>query len=434
MRAVDIISKKRNGKELSFEEIEFLVDGYVANRIPEYQMSAFLMSVYFQGMTDEETAGLTRIMMNSGDVFDLSPIPGIKVDKHSTGGVGDKVSLVLAPLVASAGVPVPMVSGRGLGHTGGTLDKLESIPGFVTRMDQQQFVKQVRETGVAIIGQTDNFVPADKKLYALRDVTATVESIPLICASIVSKKAASGTDAFVLDVKTGSGAFMKTMELARDLAKTLTGVLEKLGKKSIALITDMNQPLGKAVGNSLEVIECIETLKGEGPEDLREICLQIGAWMLCLGGKASDKEEGKAILKQKLHDGDALDKFREMITAQKGDYRIIDDTSLLEVSDKTYDLTSSESGYLSGFETRQIGLGSMLLGAGRATAEDTIDPGVGIICHKVIGDRISKGDVIYTVYYRDDKSLEAALNILQKTFTISDEPGHSPQLIKDTIC
>jgi len=433
MRAVDLIAKKRDGGELKKDELEFLIKGYVADEIPDYQMSAFLMAVFFSGMTFAETATLTRVMMNSGDTFDLSSIPGVKVDKHSTGGVGDKVSLILAPLVASAGVPVPMVSGRGLGHTGGTLDKLESIPGFTTRMDGQKFIDQIKKIGVAIIGQTDNFVPADKKLYAVRDVTATVESIPLISGSIISKKAASGADSFVFDVKTGTGAFMDTEERARELAHSLIGVMKELGKKSIALITDMNQPLGRAIGNSLEVIECIESLKGNAPSDLREICMALGMRMLLLGEKAATLEEAEVNLKARWASGEALQKFREMVKAQGGNPDIIDNPSLVDVSSDRKDLISLRDGVVEGFETREIGNVCMLLGAGRATYDAPIDYGVGLICHKKIGDVVKKGEPVFTIYHRDGKSLKEAEKRLLQAITISDSIVHPPKLVKAEI-
>lgn len=433
MRAVDLIARKRNGGELDRGEIEFLIEGYVKGEIPDYQISAFLMAVYFKGMTFAETAALTRSMMNSGDTFDLSDVPGIKVDKHSTGGVGDKVSLILAPMVASAGLPVPMVSGRGLGHTGGTLDKLESIPGFQTRMDEKRFREQIKKIGVAIIGQTDNFVPADKKLYALRDVTATVESIPLISGSIVSKKVASGADAFVFDVKSGSGAFMDTEEKAMALAGSLIGVMRELGKKSLALITDMNQPLGCAIGNTLEIIETIETLKGRGPADLTELCIELGVRMLLLGEKASSPEEARSLLEKQLSSGAALAKFREILIEQGGDTAICEDYSIMDLSPNKSDFTASSQGYIAGFDTREIGNACMVLGAGRAKVEDNVDYGVGFMCHKKIGDSVSNGEPIFTIYYRNDKSLDEAMRRLKKSITISETPAPPVKLIKEEI-
>ncbi|MCX6998914.1 MAG: pyrimidine-nucleoside phosphorylase [Candidatus Sumerlaeota bacterium] len=433
MRAVDLIAKKRDGGELKKEELEFLIKGYVSGEIPDYQMSAFLMAVFFSGMSFAEMATLTRVMMYSGDTFDLSSITGVKVDKHSTGGVGDKVSLILAPLVASAGVPVPMVSGRGLGHTGGTLDKLESIPGFTTGMDGKRFIDQIKRIGVAIIGQTDNFVPADKKLYAMRDVTATVESIPLISGSIISKKVASGADSFVFDVKTGTGAFMDTEDRARELAHSLIGVMKELGKKSMALITDMNQPLGRAIGNSLEVIECIESLKGNPPSDLREICMELGMRMLLLGERAATLEEAAGILQERWASGAALQKFQEMVKAQGGNPDIIDNPSLLDVSPDRKDLTSSRDGVIAGFEAREIGNVCMLLGAGRATYDAPIDYGVGLICHKKIGEVVKKGEPVFTIYHRGGKSLREAEKRLSQAVIISDNLVYPPKLIKSEI-
>jgi len=434
MRTIDIIVKKRNGEELNKQEIDFLIDGFVREEIPDYQMAAFLMSVYFLGMSFAETALLTRLMMDSGEKFDLSGIKAMKVDKHSTGGVGDKVSLILAPLVASAGIPVPMVSGRGLGHTGGTLDKLESIPGFCTNLKEEDFIRQVKKIGTAIIGQTDNFVPADKKLYALRDVTGTVDSIPLISASIVSKKVASGTDGFVFDVKTGTGAFMPTQEKAKELARCLIGVVRELGKKAIALITDMNQPLGEAVGNSLEVIECISVLKEEiTVPDLKEICLELGARMLVLGEKESSIEKAKNTLEQKLHSGEALEKFRQMVEAQGGDSGIIDKPLLCDVSPKNSLFKAPQKGYIAAYNTREIGNASMILGAGRLTYDDPIDYGVGLLVHKKIGDFVEKGKPLFTLYYREDKSLEQAEKRLASAIKISGEKINPQKLIKEEI-
>lgn len=433
MRAVDLIVKKKTGGELSAEELEFLIQGFVQGEIPDYQMASFLMAVYFCGMTFSETGILTRVMMNSGDTFDLSDIPGVKVDKHSTGGVGDKVSLILAPLVASCGIPVPMVSGRGLGHTGGTLDKLESIPGFNTRMNEEEFKTQVRKIGVAIIGQTDNFVPADKKLYALRDVTATVESIPLIAASIVSKKAASGAEAFVFDVKTGSGAFMSTQDKARDLALALNGVIREMGRKSIALITDMNQPLGNLIGNSLEVLECINVLKGQGPEDLKEICLELGIEMLLLSGQYHNAGQAQKALEEKLAKGAALEKFRDMILAQGGNANIIENKSLLDIAPNAKDLKANQMGFIQAYDTCAIGNSSMLLGAGRITYDASIDYGVGLLIHKKIGDPVGKGDPLFTLYYRDQKSLKEAEKLLSSAVTITHNQVKPPKLIKETV-
>lgn len=434
MRSVDLIAKKKYGGELSRDELHFLVQGFVNNTVPDYQTASFLMAVYFQGMTFRETALMTELMMRSGEVFDLSEIPGIKVDKHSTGGVGDKVSLILAPLAASVGIPVPMVSGRGLGHTGGTLDKLESIPGFQTRISQRDFINQIQKIGVAIIGQTDRFVPADKKLYALRDVTATVDSIPLISASIVSKKVASGADAFVFDVKTGTGAFMDTPEKACDLARSLIGVVRELGRKSVALVTDMNQPLGRAVGNSLEVLECLRILKGEEHvPDLIEICLELSARMMVLGGKTSQLTQARKTLEENLANGKALKKFEDMLIAQGGDPHIIEKASLLDVSPDLKELKASSEGFISGFNAKGIGNACMILGAGRATYDSSIDYGVGLTVHKKIGDKIQKGDTVFTVYYRNEQSLMEALERLEQSYTISPSFISAPPLIKEEI-
>jgi len=433
MRAVDLIAKKKTGGELNEEELGFLIRGFVQAEIPDYQMASFLMAVYFRGMTFIETGILTRVMMNSGDTFDLSDIPGVKVDKHSTGGVGDKVSLILAPLVASCGIPVPMVSGRGLGHTGGTLDKLESIPGFNTRMKEEDFKSQVREIGVAIIGQSDNFVPADKKLYALRDVTATVDSIPLIAASIVSKKAASGAQAFVFDVKTGTGAFMATPDKARDLALALNGVIREMGRKSIALITDMNQPLGNLIGNSLEVLECIHVLKGKGPEDLKEICLELGVQMLLLSGQYHNAGKARKSLEEKLNKGAALRKFRDMIKAQGGNTGIIENESLLDTASTTEVLKADRKGFIQGYDTFAIGNASMMLGAGRIRYDAPIDYGVGLMIHKKIGDQVAPGDPLFTLYYRDMKSLKEAKKLLSRALTISEITVKPSKLIHEII-
>ncbi|HPB30308.1 MAG TPA: thymidine phosphorylase [Candidatus Sumerlaeota bacterium] len=433
MRAVDIIAKKRNGGEIEPRELEFLIGGFVRKEIPDYQLAAFLMAVFFQGMTFPEMASLTSIMMRSGEVFDLSDVPGIKVDKHSTGGVGDKVSLILAPLVASAGVPVPMVSGRGLGHTGGTLDKLEAIPGFNTRLDQKTFIRQIRDIGAAIIGQSDHFVPADKGLYALRDVTATVESIPLITASIISKKVASGADAFVLDVKTGSGAFMDTLDKARALARSLIGVLKELGRNSIALITDMNQPLGKAVGNSLELVETIETLQNRGPADLVEICLELGGQMLVLGEITANVAEGRRILQRKLETGEALELFRLIIEHQGGDPSVVDLPSRIDIAPHTKTIHSPQNGYIAGYENRLVGVAACMLGAGRLRAEDDVDVGVGLISHKRIGEPVCAGEPVFTVYYRKESLFSQAEHLLKKSFLVSAEPVQSPKLIYEEI-
>src|SRR5256712_3985630 len=369
MRAYELIQKKRDGGELTAGEISAILAGYVAGEIPDYQMSAFLMAVYFRGMSSRETADFTLAMVRSGETLDLGAIRGIKVDKHSTGGVGDKTSLVLIPLVAAAGAPVAKMSGRGLGHTGGTIDKLESIPGFRTQLDTRAFIDQVNRVGCAIVAATNELVPADKKLYALRDVTATVDSIPLIASSVMSKKIAGGSDAIVLDVKTGSGAFMKTLDGARDLAKAMVGIGAQVGRRTTALITDMAQPLGRAVGNALEVAEALETLRGEGPKDLRELCLELGAQMVTLAGVTRTAEEGKALLTKMLGDGSALAKFAQMVEAQGGDRRVVDDTRWLPAAPGRIALEAPSAGVVPAVGAQALGLAAMGLGAGRATKD-----------------------------------------------------------------
>lgn len=433
MRAYDIIHKKREGKKLSKEELEFLINGYVKGDIPDYQMSAWAMAVFFQGMDAEETANLTMLMAESGDMIDLSDIQGIKVDKHSTGGVGDTTTLILAPLVASAGIPVAKMSGRGLGHTGGTIDKLESIPDFNTSMSRDRFIDNVNQHGVAVVGQTGNLTPADKKLYALRDVTATVESIPLIAGSIMSKKIAGGANAIVLDVKTGSGAFMKEMEEARELAKTMVAIGEKVGRKTMAFITDMNQPLGYAVGNALEVKEAVETLRDNGPEDLRNLCIELGAGMLELAGRVGDLEEGRELLRKKLENGDALKKFTELIAAQEGNPEIVDDFNLLPKTDKKVELKAEQDGYISEIEALEVGISAMLLGAGRETKDSEIDLAVGIVLEKKVGDKVKKGETLAVLHVDDEKNLEEAKSKLAAAFSYSKEKPEQKELIYEII-
>lgn len=433
MRAYDIIHKKREGKKLSKEELEFLIKGYVQGDIPDYQMSAWAMAVFFQGMDAEETANLTMLMAESGDMIDLSDIEGIKVDKHSTGGVGDTTTLILAPLVASAGIPVAKMSGRGLGHTGGTIDKLESIPDFNTSMSRDRFIDNVNQHGVAVVGQTGNLTPADKKLYALRDVTATVESIPLIAGSIMSKKIAGGADAIVLDVKTGSGAFMKEIDEARELARTMVAIGEQVGRKTMAFITDMNQPLGCAVGNALEVKEAVETLKGNGPEDLTNLCIELGAGMLELAGRVGDLEEGKELLREKLKNGDALNKFSEMIAAQEGNQEIVDDFNLLPETDKKVEIKAEKDGYISNIEALEVGISAMLLGAGRETKDSEINLAVGIVLEKKVGDKVKKGETLAVLHVDDEKNLEEAKSKLAAAFSYSKEKPEKKELIYEII-
>lgn len=433
MRAVDLIIKKRNGEDLTAEEIHWLVKGISRGDIPDYQTSAFLMSVYLRGMSSEELAAFTEAMIHSGEVFKLTDIPGPKVDKHSTGGVGDKVSLILAPAAAACGVIVPMVSGRALGHTGGTLDKLEAIPGYRTTMSEDEFKQQLRKIGVAIIGQSNKFVPADKKLYALRDLTGTIDSIPLISASIMSKKIASGTEALVMDVKTGNGAFMSDFDRALELAKTLVKLGYSLDRPTLALITDMNQPLGRAVGNSLEVIECIETMKGKAPNDLLEITCTLGAYMLLLAKIIDNYEVARQKVLDAITNGAALDKFRQLIEFQGGNPHIIDDYLLLNVSPQISQFCAEKSGYITAIDTLQVGIASMVLGAGRNRLEDTIDYGVGLIFRKKLGDYVDRGEPICDIYYRSNEKLELAKNLLTKLIIISDRQCTLPALIKAII-
>ena len=433
MRAYDIIQKKREGQKLNKEELEFLIKGYTEEDIPDYQMSAWAMAVYFQGMDAEETANLTMLMAESGDMIDLSPIQGLKVDKHSTGGVGDTTTLILAPLVASAGIPVAKMSGRGLGHTGGTIDKLESIPSFNTSLSRDKFFDNVNQHKVAVVGQTGNLTPADKKLYALRDVTATVESIPLIASSIMSKKLAGGADAIILDVKTGNGAFMKDFENAKKLAEAMVAIGKEVGRDTAAYITDMNQPLGSAVGNALEVKEAIKTLKGEGPEDLTELCIELGSGMLELAGKITDLDEGKKLLRENLKNGKALDKFAEMISAQGGNAKVIEDLSLLPTADDSVEVKAEKDGYISEIKALDVGLSAMILGAGRENKESKIDLAVGLELKKKTADRVSKGDTLAVLHYNDKKNLEEARQKLLKAFTITTEKKDKNQLIYETI-
>jgi len=433
MRAYDIIYKKRNGKELKKEEIFFMIEGLTGDNIPDYQVAAWMMAVFLRGMTPQEIAYLTEAMMRSGDMLDLSPIPGIKVDKHSTGGVGDKVSLILAPLVAACGVPVPMMSGRGLGHTGGTLDKLESISGYRVDQTEDEFIDIVKSVGVCIMGQTGNLAPADKKMYSLRDVTATVDSIPLISGSIMSKKFAAGPDAIVMDVKVGTGAFMKTMEDAQKLAESLVRIGEIMNRNVKALITDMNQPLGVKIGNSLEVRESIECLDGRGPEDLMEVVMALARKMLILGEKAENDSAADTILKEKLASKAALKKFRDMVAAQEGDTSQVDDPEKLPSADNTLDINSEREGFVKEINTEAVGISGMILGAGRESVDDELDYAVGIEVFKKIGSRISKGEKIATIYYNDDKKLKEAEEMLRNAFTLTDEEVEPVKMVKRMI-
>ncbi|HET7824146.1 MAG TPA: thymidine phosphorylase [Anaeromyxobacter sp.] len=401
MRPYEIIHAKRDGKAIPEADLAALVDGFTRGDVPEYQMAAFCMAVFFRGMDEAEVGALTGAMLRSGDVLDLSDVPGTKVDKHSTGGVGDKVSLALAPLVAACGVKVPMISGRGLGHTGGTLDKLEAIPGFRVDLSVDRFRALVRDVGACLVGQTSRLAPADRKLYALRDVTATVESIPLIAASIMSKKLAEGIDALVLDVKVGSGAFMKRMDDARALARTLAGIGRRMGKRVTALLTAMDQPLGRAVGNGLEAAEAIELLRGGGPPDLREVTVELSAEMLLLGGAAASVGEARERIAAAIADGRGLAKLAEIVRAQGGDPEAVRDPARLPRAPRTYDVAAPAAGLVAAIDAEAIGLASVALGAGRARIEDRVDPAVGIVVHKKLGDRVARGEALCTVHEGD---------------------------------
>lgn len=431
MRMVDIIEKKRDGQELTTAEINFFIEGYTKGEIPDYQASALAMAIFFQDMTDRERADLTRAMVESGDTIDLSAIDGVKVDKHSTGGVGDTTTLVLAPLVASLGIPVAKMSGRGLGHTGGTIDKLESIAGFHVELTREQFIDLVNRDKVAVIGQSGNLTPADKKLYALRDVTGTVNSIPLIASSIMSKKIAAGADAIVLDVKTGDGAFMKTEEDAEKLAHAMVRIGNHVGRKTIAIISDMSQPLGFAIGNALEVKEAIETLQGKGPKDLTELVLTLGSQMVILAGKAKTTEEAKSMLKKSISSGKALAKFKDFLTNQGGDASIVDDLSKLPQAKYKIELPAKQSGYISRMVADEIGVASMILGAGRATKEDVIDLAVGLVLHKKVGDKVEEGESILTIY-SNRENVEDVKQKLYDNIFIADT-ATAPTLIHTVI-
>lgn len=431
-RMVDIIEKKRDGEVLSKEEIVYFVNGYTDGSIPDYQASAFLMAIYFRGMTAEEQGYLTMAMVESGDQIDLSSIAGVKVDKHSTGGVGDTTTLCLIPLVAACGVPVAKMSGRGLGHTGGTLDKLEAITGFHIELTESQFVKQVNDLKLAVIGQSGNLTPADKKLYALRDVTATVDSIPLIASSIMSKKIAAGANAIVLDVKTGDGAFMKTEEDSIALAESMVAIGKQVGRNTMAVISDMSQPLGFAIGNALEVIEAIKTLKGQGPEDLTELCLVLGSKMVVVGEKADTLEEARAMLEEVIENGSALELFGKLIEAQGGNAEIIHDTTLLPTAKYQIEVPALSSGYITKMPADDIGVAAMLLGAGRATKEDAIDLSVGIVLNKKIGDTIEIGEPL-AIIHANTENVERSIALIQQHISIGAQLVDRPQLIGKMI-
>lgn len=433
MRMYDLIMKKRNGGTLSREEIEYMIAEYTAERIPDYQMSAMMMAIYFQGMSAEETVALTMAMAHSGDMMDLSGISGVKVDKHSTGGVGDKTSIALTPMVAACGVRIAKMSGRGLGHTGGTIDKLESFAGFTTGIDAGHFVRQVNEIGVSIMGQTADIAPADKKLYALRDVTATVDNMSLIASSIMSKKLASGADAIVLDVKTGSGAFMKKEPDAFALAKEMVTLGNMAGRKTIAVVSDMDQPLGRAVGNALEVEEAIATLRGEGPEDFTQLCMTLGTYMLVAGGAASDEEEARVKLNRVIEDGSALKKLAEFVEAQGGDPAAVYDTALLPKALIVEDIDSMQDGYVCHIDCDEIGICSLLLGGGRETKESVIDLSVGLVLHKKVGDSVRTGEALATVYANDRNKLNAAKERFLQAYHFADGPVEEASLIKGIV-
>ncbi len=426
MRAYDIILKKRNGGKLTKEELHFMIDGYVKGEIPDYQMAAFLMAIYFRHMDAEERAVLTEEMANSGDKVDLSPIPGIKIDKHSTGGVGDKISLIVGPIVASLGVPVAKMSGRGLGHTGGTIDKLESIPGFKTSLSLEEFYENVRKVGIAIVGQTANLVPADKKIYALRDATATVDEVSLIASSIMSKKLAGGADGYVLDVKVGSGAFMKDIDSARELSEAMVGIAKSHGKKAVAVLTNMDQPLGRMVGNSLEVLEAIRVLKGEKVEDLLQISVEISTWM-CVLAEKGDFDTCRKLVFDTIESGKALEKFREFVFAQGGDPTVANiPEKVLPISSEIVEFRADKDGYIYSIDAEKVGIASNYLGAGRKKKEDSIDYSVGIELIKKLGDKVSKGETVAKLYVSKVSEVEQALKLLNEAYVVDEK---TPKLL-----
>lgn len=424
MRMVDIIAKKRDGHELTTQEIDFFINGYTDGSIPDYQASALAMAIYFQDMTDKERADLTMAIVNSGETIDLSDIEGVKVDKHSTGGVGDTTTLVLAPLVAALDIPVAKMSGRGLGHTGGTTDKLDSVKGFQTEISKEDFIRLVNTDKVAVIGQTGNLTPADKKIYALRDVTGTVNAIPLIASSIMSKKIAAGSDAIVLDVKTGAGAFMKTAEDAEELARAMVKIGNNVGRRTMAIISDMSQPLGYAIGNALEVKEAIDTLKGNGPKDLHELVLALGSQMVVLAKHADTLEEARKQLEEVMHNGKAIEKFKVMLKNQGGDSSIVDHPEQLPEAKYKIELPAKTAGFVSEIVADEVGVAAMLLGAGRATKEDTIDVAVGLVLHKKVGDKVAEGESLLTIH-SNREDVESIKQKLYDNIKISD---HAEQL------
>ena len=433
MRTVDLIHRKRDGEELSSEEIAHIIDGYTSGAIPDYQASAFLMAVFFSGMTDREVSALTERMTQSGEMVDLSSVPGIKVDKHSTGGVGDKTSLIASPLAAAAGVVVPMISGRALGHTGGTLDKLESIPGFRTNLSIDEFRAQLIQHKLAFIGQTPEVAPADGKLYALRDATATVESIPLIASSIMSKKLAVGLDALVLDVKVGAGAFMKRQVDARRLAQMMVGIGRRMDKRVAALITDMNQPLGYAVGNALEVMEVSQTLQNAGPTDLTRLSLELAARMIHLGKITATLDEARELAQTKLLDGSGYRKFKEVIAAQGGNPQVLDRFELLPNATGAREISSPRAGYVTAIDAEYIGQASAMIGAGRDTKEDAIDPAVGVILEVKVGQKIDAGGVLCRLYYTREDNVDEAAQLVEDAFRISGTPPDGRELILEVV-
>jgi len=425
MRVVDLIRRKRDSQELSREEIGALIDGYTRGEIPDYQMSAFLMAAFVRGLNAAETAALTEAMLHSGQVLDFSDMPGRKVDKHSTGGVGDKTSIIIAPIVAAGGLRVPMISGRGLGHTGGTLDKLESIPGFNVNLPLAEFRRVLDECGCALIGQTAEIAPADKKIYALRDVTGTVENKSLICASIMSKKMAEGIDALVLDVKTGSGAFMKKPEDAAQLAELMVDTGRRMGKKVVALLTNMDQPLGRMAGNAMEIAESIDVLSGGGPHDLRELCLELAAWMFVLGERARNVEEGKKLAAELIASGRAKDKFREIVRLQGGDVKVVDDPRRLPRAAHRLDIESPADGYVTSTQCEQLGIACVVLGGGREKKEDSVDPAVGLEFHKRVGAPVHRGEPLCTIHYNSEGRLDEARRLVETAYRIEPRPPAS---------
>ncbi|WP_409301498.1 pyrimidine-nucleoside phosphorylase [Peribacillus sp. SCS-155] len=433
MRMVDLIEKKRDGFELADEEIQFIINGFTDGSIPDYQMSALSMAIFFQGMTGQERADLTMAMVNSGDIIDLSNIEGIKVDKHSTGGVGDTTTLVLGPLVASVGVPVAKMSGRGLGHTGGTIDKLESVEGFHVEIENEEFISLVNKNKLAVIGQSGNLTPADKKLYALRDVTATVNSIPLIASSIMSKKIAAGADAIVLDVKTGAGAFMKTLDDSEELARTMVEIGNNVGRQTMAVISDMSQPLGFAIGNALEVKEAIDTLRGAGPEDLTELSLTLGSYMVYLAKQAGSLAEAREMLENAIKDGSAIETFRTFLAAQGGDASVVDDPGKLPQAKYSFELEAQENGYVAEIVADEVGTAAMLLGAGRATKESKIDLAVGLVLRKKIGDQVTKGESLVTIYSNFEEIGQVKEKLYQNIKITAEKPKKPTLIYKEIM-